>query len=231
MTARLVVALDVPDAARAREAAARLHGNADVLKVGLELFTAAGPDLVREFVDDGWGVFLDLKLHDIPATVHRSVARAADLGVELLTLHAVGGPAMLTAAAEARAGRLRLLAVTVLTSMDADQMAAVGLRGTPAEAVTRLGQLARETGIDGVVASPQEAAAIKKAIGDDFLVVTPGIRPAGSAADDQARIATPADAVRAGADYLVVGRPIMRAEDPAAAAAEIKHQMETARED
>jgi orotidine-5'-phosphate decarboxylase len=231
LTARLVVALDVPDAARARDAAAQLRGNADVLKVGLELFTAAGPDLVREFVDDGWGVFLDLKLHDIPATVQRSVARAADLGVELLTLHAVGGPAMMAAAAEARAGRLRLLAVTVLTSMDAGQMAAVGLRGTPAEAVDRLGELARGAGIDGVVASPQEVAAIKKAIGSDFLVVTPGIRPAGSARDDQARIATPGDAVRAGADYLVVGRPIMRAGNPAAAAAEIKHQMETALDD
>ena len=228
MSTRLIVALDVPGADEARRAAAMLHGHADVLKVGLELFTATGPDLVREFVDQGWGVFLDLKLHDIPATVGRAVARAAALDVELLTIHATGGPAMLSAAAEARAGRLRLLAVTVLTSMDEAQMAAIGLDGTPAEAVARLRSLAQRSGCDGVVASPHEAAAIKAAAGGDFLVVTPGIRPAGSAQDDQARIATPADAVRAGADYLVVGRPIMRAPDPAAAADAIRREMETA---
>ncbi len=228
--ARLVVALDVPDAESARAAAARLHGHADVLKIGLELFAAEGPALVREFSEAGWGIFLDLKLHDIPATVQRAVARTADLGVELLTLHATGGPAMLSAAADGRGGATlpRLLGVTVLTSMDQAQMEAVGLDGTPSEAVARLCGLAQQSGCDGVVASVLEAAAIKAARGTDFLVVTPGIRPAGSARDDQSRVATPADAVRAGADYLVVGRPILRASDPVAAADAIRREMETA---
>jgi len=227
---RLAVALDVPDADSARTAAAQLHGHADVLKIGLELFTAEGPELVREFTDAGWGVFLDLKLHDIPATVQRAVARTVGLGVELLTLHAVGGPEMLTAAVAGRGDSEfpKLLAVTVLTSMDADQMAAVGLAGSPADAVARLCGVARESGCDGVVASVLEAAAIKAAGEKSFLVVTPGIRPAGSARDDQARVATPADAVRAGVDYLVVGRPILRASDPAAAADAIRREMENA---
>jgi len=227
---RLVVALDVPDAATARVAAQQLHGHADVLKIGLELFTAEGPELVREFADDGWGIFLDLKLHDIPATVERAVARTVGLGVELLTLHATGGPAMLTAAARGRgdAAFPKLLGVTVLTSMDEAQMAAVGLTGTPSEAVARLCGVAQESGCDGVVASVLEAAAIKAARGTGFLVVTPGIRPAGSARDDQARVATPAAAVLAGADYLVVGRPILRASDPVAAADSIRREMESA---
>ena len=230
MSARLVVALDVPDAEAARRAAAGLEGHADVLKVGLELFTAEGPSLVREFTDAGWGVFLDLKLHDIPATVQRAVARTVDLGVELLTLHAGGGPAMLEAAAAGRGESAypRLLGVTVLTSMDQAQMDAVGLDGSPAGAVDRLARLAHQSGCDGVVASVLEAPAIKAATSSNFLVVTPGIRPAGSAHDDQARVATPADAVRAGADYLVVGRPILRATDPAAAADAIRREMEAA---
>jgi len=227
---RLVVALDVPDADSARAAAAQLHGHADVLKIGLELFTAEGPGMVREFADAGWGIFLDLKLHDIPATVERAVARTVGLDVELLTLHASGGPAMLAAAARGRADAAypKLLGVTVLTSMDQAQMTAVGLAGTPSEAVARLCGVAQENGCDGVVASVLEAAAIKAARGTDFLVVTPGIRPAGSARDDQARVATPADAVLAGADYLVVGRPILRASDPVAAADSIRREMETA---
>jgi len=227
---RLVVALDVPDADSARAAAAQLHGHADVLKIGLELFTAEGPALVREFSQAGWGIFLDLKLHDIPATVERAVARTVSLGVELVTLHASGGPAMLAAAARGRDAALfpKLLGVTVLTSMDQAQMTAVGLVGTPSEAVARLCGVAQENGCDGVVASVLEAAAIKAARGTDFLVVTPGIRPAGSARDDQARVATPADAVLAGADYLVVGRPILRASDPVAAADSIRREMETA---
>ena len=227
---RLAVALDIPDADSARAIAAQLHGHADVLKIGLELFTAEGPALVREFSDAGWGIFLDLKLHDIPATVERAVARTVNLGVELLTLHASGGPAMLAAAARGRATAAspKLLGVTILTSMDQAQMAAVGLEGTPSEAVDRLCGLAQENGCDGVVASVLEAAAIKAARGADFLVVAPGIRPAGSARDDQARVATPADAVLAGADYLVVGRPILRASDPVAAADSIRREMERA---
>lgn len=227
---RLVVALDVPDADAARAAAAQLRGHADVLKIGLELFTAEGPGLVREFSEEGWDIFLDLKLHDIPATVERAVARTVSLGVELLTLHASGGPAMLAAAVRGRAAAAlpQLLGVTVLTSMDEGQMRAVGLEGTPSEAVARLCGVAQENGCDGVVASVLEAAAIKAARGTGFLVVTPGIRPAGSARDDQARVATPADAVLAGADYLVVGRPILRASDPAAAADAIRREMEIA---
>ncbi|NKB87870.1 MAG: orotidine-5'-phosphate decarboxylase [Acidobacteria bacterium] len=230
MSSRLVVALDVPDAASARVAAAGLHGHADVLKIGLELFAAEGPTLVREFTDAGWGVFLDLKLHDIPATVERAVSRTVDLGVELLTLHASGGPAMLAGAATGRGDSEfpRLLGVTVLTSMDAAQMQAVGLEGSPAVAAERLARVAHENGCDGVVASVHEAAAIKAATSRNFLVVTPGIRPAGSAHDDQARVATPALAVSSGADYLVVGRPIMRATDPAAAADAIRREMEAA---
>lgn len=227
---RLVVALDVANADAAREAAAQLHGHADVLKIGLELFTAEGPALVREFAAAGWGIFLDLKLHDIPATVERAVARTVDLGVELLTLHAMGGPSMLAAAARGRADAAfpKLLGVTVLTSMDQAEMAAIGLGGKPSEAVARLCGVAQENGCDGVVASVLEAAAIKAARGTSFLVVTPGIRPAGSARDDQARVATPAEAVLAGADYLVVGRPILRASDPIAAADSIRREMETA---
>lgn len=227
---RLVVALDVPDADVALRAAERLTGHADVLKVGLELFTAEGPALVRRLVSMGWGVFLDLKIHDIPATAGRTARVAADLGVELLTLHASGGRRMLEAAREGRGeGRLpRLLGVTVLTSQGPDDLRETGIDEGLAERVDRLCSLARRGGCDGVVASVREAAAIKAAHGDAFLVATPGIRPPGAGADDQTRVATPADAVRAGADYLVVGRPIMRAEDPVVAADAIRAQMDAA---
>lgn len=228
--ARLVVALDVPDAERALLAARRLEGHADVLKVGLELFTAAGPELVRQLVELRWGVFLDLKIHDIPATASRAVRVAGDLGVELLTLHAGGGRRMLEAAREGRGDTAlpRLLGVTVLTSLDAEDLRELGIEETPRSRVERLCSLAYESGCDGVVASVHEAATIKAAHGEQFLVVTPGIRPPGAASDDQARVATPAEAVRAGADYLVVGRPILRAEDPPAAADAIRAQMDAA---
>lgn len=229
---RLAVALDMRDAEAARRWADRLHGHADLLKIGLELFVAEGPGLVRDLVRDGWGIFLDLKLHDIPATAARATAVACDLGVELLTLHAGGGPTMLEAAARARGdGGTRLLGVTVLTSLDAAELERLGWRDEPAAAVDRLCRLARESGCDGVVASVLEAAAIKSICGTDFLVVTPGIRPAGASVDDQARVATPAAAVAAGADYLVVGRPILRAEDPVAAAQDISEQMAQAFQD
>lgn len=229
---RLVAALDVADGASARAVAEQLHGNVDVLKVGLELFTAAGPELVRGLVDDGWGIFLDLKVHDIPATAARTVAVAVDLGVELLTLHASGGPRMLEAASAARgtgAGP-RLLGVTVLTSLGEAEVDRIGWPGTTPEIVERLCGIAADSGCDGVVCSVLEAARTRSRCGDDFLVVTPGIRPAGSSADDQTRVATPADAVTAGADYLVVGRPILRAGDPAAAARAIRTQMLEAHE-
>jgi orotidine-5'-phosphate decarboxylase len=228
--ARLAVALDVPDRAAARAAAADLRDHVDLLKVGLELFIGAGPELVRELVDDGCSVFLDLKLYDIPATVAGAVRAAAGLGVEMMTLHASGGRAMIAAAAAARGGDglPRLLGVTVLTSLDDAQLNDVGVSAGTERSVERLTELARTAGCDGVVSSPREVAAIKAACGDDFLAVTPGIRPSGTSRDDQARTATPAEAVRAGADVLVVGRPIMKATEPAAAAAAIRAEMDSA---
>ena len=229
---RLAVALDVDDRQSALDAAALLRGHVDIVKVGLELFISAGPELVAELVDDGWSVFLDLKLHDIPATVAGAVRAAANLGVELATLHAGGGRRMIEAAIEARGGRdtPRLLGVTVLTSLDERQIGEVGLQGSVDDSVARLARLARGAGCDGVVSSPREIATIKAAHGAEFLVVSPGIRPSGSAADDQARVATAADAVLAGADVLVVGRPIMKASAPPAAADEIRTEMEEAYE-
>ena len=227
---RLAVALDVHSKAEALDAAATLRGHVDIAKVGLELFVAAGPSLVTELVADDWSVFLDLKLHDIPATVAGAVRAARRLGAELLTLHTAGGRRMIEAAAAARDGAAvpRLLGVTVLTSLDAEQMAEVGLQGTVEDSVGRLARLASEAGCDGVVSSPYEISELKAAHGKDFLVVTPGIRPAGAATDDQARVATPGDAVADGADILVVGRPIMKAADPASAADEIRAEMEQA---
>jgi len=227
-TSRLAVALDVQDRDDAVAAAALLRGHVDIVKVGLELFISAGPGLVRELADDGWAVFLDLKLHDIPATVAGAVRSAASLGVEFMTLHTGGGAKMMEAAAAARgdAGFPRLLGVTVLTSLDDAQLEQVGMPGGAQRGVMRLAELARASGCDGVVSSPHEVAAIKASCGAEFLAVSPGIRPAGAALNDQARIATPADAVRAGADVLVVGRPIMNAPDPAAAADAIRDEME-----
>ncbi len=226
---RLAVALDVDSHAAAMQAAAALRDHVDIVKVGIELFISAGPRLVEELVSAGWSVFLDLKLHDIPATVAGAVRSATGLGVSLLTLHTSGGRRMIEAAAAARdSGTPRLLGVTILTSLDAVQIDEVGLRGGTDESVARLATLARQAGCDGVISSPHEAATIKAAHGADFLVVTPGIRPAGASVDDQARVATAADAVEAGADILVVGRPIMKAPDPAAAAAAMRAEMERA---
>lgn len=227
---RLAVALDVSDAEAAIAAASDLRGHVDLAKVGLELFIGAGPSLVERLVGDGWGIFLDLKLHDIPATVAGAVRSAQRLGVELLTLHTSGGRAMIEAAAAARDGHPtpRLLGVTILTSLDGAQMEEVGMPGGAEQGVLRLARLARDAGCDGVVSSPREVAAIKGSCGAEFLAVAPGIRPSGAARDDQSRVATPADAVRAGADVLVVGRPIMKAPDPSAAADAIQAEMEEA---
>ncbi len=217
---RLYVALDVADAEEAIRWAGRLAGRADGLKVGLELFTAAGPELVRRLAADGWPLFLDLKLHDIPATVAGAVRSCARLGVELLTLHASGGEAMLRAAVAARGGadRPRLLAVTVLTSLDDGELGRLGWRGRVAEIAVRWAALAVGAGCDGVVASVREAEQIRRRCGEDCLIVAPGIRPAGSASDDQARVATPGQAARAGVTHVVVGRPILRAARPEAVA-------------
>lgn len=229
---RLAVALDVDNGDAALAAAAELRGEADIAKVGLELFVSSGPRLVEELVGSGWAVFLDLKLHDIPATVAGAVRAAGRLGVEFVTLHAAGGRAMIDAAAAARpeSGLPKLLGVTVLTSLDDRQIDEIGMRGGARESVARLAGLASGAGCDGVVCSPHEVAAIKAAHGGEFLAVSPGIRPAGASLDDQARVATPADAVAAGADVLVVGRPIMGARDRAQAARMIRTEMEDAHE-
>lgn len=228
MRSRLALALDLPDAESALAFAARLRGEVEIVKVGLELFTAAGPELVRRLAGDGWDVFLDLKIHDIPATAERTTAAAAQLGVAMLTLHTPGGTAMLQGAMRGRgaAARPALLGVTVLTSLDGAALAAIGAAGSPAELVRRRTQLAQQAGIDGVICSVHEAAAVKAACGAGFLAVTPGIRPAGAAHGDQARVATPAQAVAAGADVLVVGRPILAAADPLAAARAIRREMD-----
>ena len=223
---RLIVALDVADAAAARAMVDRLAGHVGMFKIGSQIFTAAGPDFVREVIARGEKVFLDLKFHDIPNTVAGAVSAAGQLGVALVDVHALGGKEMLEAAVGALpAMGIRLLAITILTSHDEKTLAAIGVSGSVADGVRRLAVLAKGAGADGVVASPQEVALVREACGKDFLVVTPGIRPAGSARGDQSRTATPAAAVAAGADYIVVGRPILEAHDPAAAADAIVREL------
>jgi orotidine-5'-phosphate decarboxylase len=225
---RLIVALDVPNAAAADELVAQLENTCTWFKVGLELFVAAGPAVLEPLVARGHSVFLDLKLHDIPNTVAGAVRSAAQLGVRMMTLHAAGGPAMLSAARAALEGVSdppELLAVTVLTSMDQGQVNAIGLDRSPAQQVELLARMGLEAGIRGFVCSPQEVAALRSLTGPEGVLVIPGIRPAGAAVGDQKRIATPADALRQGASYLVVGRPIIQAEDPAEAAEAILKEM------
>lgn len=225
---RLIVALDVPKADAARALVDRLAGHVGLFKVGSQIFTAAGPELVCEIVGRGERVFLDLKFHDIPNTVAGAVASASRLGVSLVDVHGLGGRAMMEAAVGALpAMGIRLLAITILTSHGEDTLGEIGVNGSMAESVRRLAQLAKEAGADGVVSSPHEVAIVRAACGSDFLIVTPGIRPAGAATFDQARAATPAAALAAGADYLVVGRPITEAADPAAAADAIVREMES----
>jgi orotidine-5'-phosphate decarboxylase len=216
---RLIVALDVPGVDGARRLVDRLAGHAGMFKVGKQLFTAAGPSFVSELVARREKVFLDLKYHDIPNTVAGAVAAAVTLGVTLVDVHGLAGRAALEAAAGAIGNApARLIAITVLTSHDDAALAEIGLKGPVPEAVRRLALLAQRAGAHGVVASPHEVRLIRDACGDRFLIVTPGVRPSGAAARDQARAATPATAVSAGADYIVVGRPITEAADPAAAA-------------
>ena len=226
---RLAYPLDVSTLAEAERHIALLAPHVGVFKVGLELFTAVGPDAVRAVHAQGRRCFLDLKLHDIPATVGGAVAAARELGVAFLTLHASAGPEGLRAAAEAASGSdLRLLAVTVLTSMDDAALRAIGLSGPADQAVTRLADLAADSGVRGFVCSPMEVAALRKRLGASAFLVTPGVRPAGAALGDQRRVATPANAISAGSDLLVVGRPIRDAADPAAAAAAIVSEIEQA---
>ena len=214
---RVIVALDYPDAASALQLVARLTPDLCRLKVGKELFTRAGPQLVKELAGRGFDVFLDLKFHDIPNTVASACHAAADLGVWMVNVHALGGERMLLAAREGieRAAHTPLLiAVTILTSMDTSDLAAVGLSGSPEDNVLRLATLVHQSGLDGVVCSSRETAILRNELGPDFRLITPGIRPLGSQADDQRRVMTPADAIRAGSDYLVIGRPVTRADDP-----------------
>ncbi len=235
---KLIVALDVATMEEARRAVASLRGHVGMFKVNVQLFTAAGPDVVREIVASGTRVFLDLKYHDIPNTVAAACREAVRLGVTIFNVHAAGGGEMLHRAAEAtthEAARLNvtkphLIAVTVLTSADAATMEEIGVVAHSVEAqVTKLAQLTDACGLDGVVASPHEIAPIRASVTrGDFLLITPGVRPRGVTHDDQKRVMTPAEAVCAGADYIVVGRAILNAHDPARAAREIVEEMENA---
>jgi orotidine-5'-phosphate decarboxylase len=237
----LIVALDFDSLSSAVKFAKQVADLVGMFKIGNQLFTAAGPAAVKEVAALGAGIFLDLKFHDIPNTVAGAVLSAAAMtGVQLVNVHALGGKAMLEAAVQAisagvpmGADRPRLLAVTILTSMDQKAMKQVGISGAPKLRVVKLAQLAKSAGVDGVVASVQEARAIRKACGRDFLIVTPGVRPnektPSSSRDDQARKATPTEAIRAGADFLVVGRPILAAPDPRAAAQAIVEEIAAAK--
>lgn len=214
---RIIVALDFPDAKAALALAGRLDPKQCRVKVGSELYTAAGPALVEKLQASGFAVFLDLKFHDIPNTVAAACAAAAALGVWMVNVHALGGRAMMEAARAAlpRSGkRPRLIAVTLLTSLGAADMAELGLGGSPQAAVLGLARLAQATGLDGVVCSAREAFELRRQCGKSFTLVTPGIRPADAGQDDQERVATPRQAIAGGADYLVIGRPITRALDP-----------------
>lgn len=230
---RLIVALDVPDAASAANLVGQLEKSVHWFKVGLELFVAAGPAVIEPLVARGHSVFLDLKFHDIPNTVAGAVRSAAALGARMINVHAAGGPAMLAAAKAALDGvdnPPELLAVTMLTSMDQNQVNAIGLGRSPAGQVELLARMGLDAGIRGFVCSPQEVAALRALTGPDGVLVTPGIRPAGAAIGDQKRIATPAGALLQGASFLVVGRPITQAPDPAEAAEAILKEMASALE-
>lgn len=226
---RLVLALDTPDREAAMDLVRRTHKVVGTYKVGLELFTAQGPSFVQWLRREGADVFLDLKLHDIPNTVMGAVRQAARLGVSLLTVHALGGPLMLKAARDALSEQttlpggeaLRLLAVSVLTHHTGRDLESLGLEPDAERVVERLVRLAQDAGVDGCVCSPEEVRRVREVAGEDFLIVTPGIRPEGAPLGDQARTATPFEAVRDGADYIVVGRPIRTAPDPGRVAAEI----------
>ena len=228
--AELIVALDVDSRREAVEKVEAIGDSVGFYKIGLELFTAEGPDVVKAVKDLGKKVFLDLKFHDIPRTVERAVRSGGKLGVDLMTIHSVGASAMIRAAADAAAefgeGGPRILAVTVLTSLDKADLADVGIAGrTPAEQVSAMAGFAVANGAHGLVCSPMEVGALSRALPAGTLFVTPGVRPAGAAVGDQKRVATPADAVRDGATHLVVGRPILAADDPAAAARAIRAEM------
>jgi orotidine-5'-phosphate decarboxylase len=215
--ARVIVALDYPDRAKAEALVDRLDPSVCRLKVGKEMFTRFGPPLVEDLRKRGFEIFLDLKFHDIPNTVAAACDAAADLEVWMMNLHASGGRRMMESARERlekRNHRPLLIAVTILTSLTADEIAEVGYRGEPAENVLRLAKLTNASGLDGVVCSPLEAVELRREIGPEFLLVTPGVRPKASTQDDQRRVMTPGEAIKAGSSYLVVGRPITASDDP-----------------
>ncbi len=220
---KVIFALDVNGLEEIDRFAEMLSGKVGMFKVGKELFTSCGPHAVRAVQHHGGGVFLDLKYHDIPNTVAKAMVEAARLGTQIVNLHALGGLEMMETAVrevhrEFGQERPKLLAVTILTSSTAETLKRVGIEHPVEQMVVRLARLAKEAGMDGVVASPLEIGLIREACGPDFLIVTPGVRPSFAATDDQKRIMTPAEAVKAGADYLVIGRPIAKAADPAVAA-------------
>jgi len=222
MSCDLILALDVPTREEAAPLLRQLRGHLRWVKIGLQMFTAYGPDYVREVAGQGFDVFLDLKLHDIPNTVAKAVESLGPLPIKMLTLHTAGGGEMMRAAVAAQRKsnpQLLLLGVTVLTSMDDASLAEIGVTSTSAQQVARLGRLAADAGLRGLVCSPLEVALLRSSLPADMQLVTPGIRPASEGGgDDQKRVMTPADAARAGSSYIVVGRPILKAADPAAAA-------------
>jgi orotidine-5'-phosphate decarboxylase len=214
---RLIVALDFPNQAKALALVSVLSGDVSIYKIGLQLYTAAGPEIVRAIAATGANVFLDLKLHDIPNTVAKAVAAAGELGVQMLTVHLSGGRSMLEAAVEAKLPHLILLGVTVLTSATEETLRETGVVFALDEQVLRLGELGKQSGIDGLITSPHEVRLLRKRLGDEITLVTPGVRPTWAAANDQKRFTTPHEALESGADYLVIGRPITAAADPRAA--------------
>jgi orotidine-5'-phosphate decarboxylase len=227
---RLIVALDVSSAKEAQRIVSSLGDAVQIYKVGMQLYTAEGPQIVRDLAASGRKIFLDLKYHDIPNTVAAAVREAAQLGVSMLTVHGSGGTKMLQAAVEAarlKDSGLQVLAVTVLTSMDNQDLNEIGVHGQVVDQVVWLASLALEAGCAGVVSSAREVKTLRAKLGNDFLAVTPGVRPVGAAQGDQARVATPAEAVAAGATHIVVGRPISAAANPAAEAAKFLQELGT----
>jgi len=224
---RIIVALDFNSGEQALNLTNRLDPALCRLKIGKELFTAAGPGLVEKLISAGFDIFLDLKYHDIPNTVASACKVAASMGVWMINVHALGGRKMLSAAREAIApGTARLIAVTLLTSMDQDDLNDIGLQGNPEQIVSRLALLTQDCGLDGVVCSALEVKALRQLVNADFNLVTPGIRPVDNSVDDQKRIATPAQAIQNGSDYLVIGRPITQAQDPLAVLQQINQEID-----
>lgn len=230
---RLIIALDVDTRERALSLVDTLKHDVKFFKIGLELFSSCGPGIVKDVKAKGCEVFLDLKLHDIPTTVAKTAVSLTKLGVSMFNIHALGGYEMMNKASEAvkaEAKRLaipkpKLIAVTILTTMNADALKNIGVTGPVKDEVLKLARLAQSAGLDGVVSSPEEASAIREATGKEFLIVTPGVRPAWAASDDQKRVASPKDALAAGADFIVVGRPVTAAANPAEAAKRIMKEM------